>query len=457
MKTFDMNNAELSTEVTKEDLAEAIKDKFGVIYSKDRKRLLIGLQGYLGHNIEYYIPEGTNIICDMAFAGCKGLCSIHIPDSVTAIGMCAFYGNKSLVNIHIPSSVTKIGYGAFAKCTNMSSITVSQDNPYFDSRENCNAVICTKTGVDILIAGCKETHIPNSVKKIGNRAFWGCSNLTDIHIPDSVMEIEEWAFSWCWRLVSIHIPDSVTKIGTGAFNGCNKLINIYFPNSVTQIGHVVFSWYHKINIHIPYKTKDKFAKLLPNHKSFLVEISENGFILENKSNWQEFKRLLDEYKIEKLYHFTDEKNIESIIQHKGLYSWSDCESRGIKITKSGGNQQSHKNDYWDGLQGFVRVCFTKEHPMMHDAIKDERNLKPVILEIDPKVVYLKTTLFADRNATRKGTNIGGKIEDFKKIHFNSIMNNKYFDLDEEEQPYFQAEVLVDGHIPLDYITIPSKL
>ena len=55
--------------------------------------------------------------------------------------------------------------------------------------------------------------IPDSVKRIGNRVFWGCTDLTSITIPDSVTEIGDSAFSGCTGLTSITIPDSVTVIG----------------------------------------------------------------------------------------------------------------------------------------------------------------------------------------------------------------------------------------------------
>ena len=58
--------------------------------------------------------------------------------------------------------------------------------------------------------------------------------------------------------------------------------------------------------------------------------------MEKKSNWQEYKAVLDEQKIAKLYHFTDRDNLESIIKNGGLYSWMECERKGIKIAKCEG-------------------------------------------------------------------------------------------------------------------------
>ena len=186
--------------------------------------------------------------------------------------------------------------------------------------------------------------------------------------------------------------------------------------------------------------------------------------MDKKSNWLEFKEILDQHRITKLYHFTDRDNLESIIKNGGLYSWMDCNRKGIKISKPGGGDLSRSLDLKDNLQDYVRVSFTREHPMMYVAMKEERISNPLILEIDPEVIYWSETKYADSNATRNDAHVGKGFEDFKCIHFSSVKAHKHFDLPEEEQPYFQAEVLVKNFIPLEYIknignfgiSIPSK-
>ena len=188
--------------------------------------------------------------------------------------------------------------------------------------------------------------------------------------------------------------------------------------------------------------------------------------MEKKSNWQEFKAILAQQGIKKLYHFTDRDNLESIIKNGGLYSWMDCERKGIKIAKPGGGSTSRQLDSGRNLENYVRVSFTTQHPMMYVAMKDGRISNPVILEIDPEIIYWKDTCYSNMNATihRIKPNIGESLPDFKQIHFQSVKVHKHFDLPEEEQPYFQAEVLVKNFIPLEYIKnignfgipIPSK-
>lgn len=80
---------DISTDVTDEDLVEAIEDEYGVKYSKDGKRLLKADSKLKG---EYHIRKGTICICFSAFEDCSGLTGVVIPEGITEIGDFAFYG-----------------------------------------------------------------------------------------------------------------------------------------------------------------------------------------------------------------------------------------------------------------------------------------------------------------------------------------------------------------------------
>ncbi|MCM1350162.1 MAG: leucine-rich repeat protein [Prevotella sp.] len=175
-------------------------------------------------------------ITNKLIAGCK---NTVIPNSVTSIAEGAFSGCSSLTSVVIPESVTSIGYDAFSGCSSLTSIVVDENNKVYDSRDNCNAIIETITNK--LIAGCKNTVIPNSVTSIGGYAFWS-SSLTSIEIPNSVTSIGDYAFYNCSNLTSIVISNSVTSIGDYSFTGCSSLTSIEIPNSVTGIGEDAFSY-----------------------------------------------------------------------------------------------------------------------------------------------------------------------------------------------------------------------
>lgn len=89
--------------------------------------------------------------------------------------------------------------------------------------------------------------------------------------------------------------------------------------------------------------------------------------------------------------------------------------------------------------------------MMYVAMNEGRISNPVLLEIDLQVIYWKDSKYADRNATKNGAQVGNGIDDFKAIHFSAVKAKKHFDLDDDEQKFYQAEVLVKNFIPLEYI------
>ena len=83
--------------------------------------------------------------------------------------------------------------------------------------------------------------LPNTIVKIGQDAFAGCSNLKSINIPDSVTSIGAHAFYNCNSLKSIEIPDSVTTdIEERTFLGCSSLEKIRLPNTIRKFGYYAF-------------------------------------------------------------------------------------------------------------------------------------------------------------------------------------------------------------------------
>ncbi len=302
----------LSTEVEKEDLYEAKTDDYGVKYTKDGKWLIKAPRNIKNYNIKY----GTKVICNYAFSNnwfnndCE-LIAIKIPNSIKSIGQYAFNSCKYLTNITIPQSVRFIGAGAFQSCLNANSISVESDNTVYDSRNNCNAII--KTASNTLIAGCKNTIIPNSITSIGVGAFSGCSGLKEVTIPNSVISIGNSAFSGCSGLTEIIIPKNVTSIGENAFSDCSGLKKITIPNSVTEIGECAFEGCCSLKaIYVENGEKKRIEVLLPGLKNIIIECLDN--VILDKSKSLEKKRQIDEAyrELERQWDAESEKNRDII-------------------------------------------------------------------------------------------------------------------------------------------------
>ena len=241
----------LNTEVVKKDLANAVIDKFGVKYSIDRKRLLKASQYLKG---KYVIKDGVRVICDRAFKDCSSLESIIIPDSVTCIGGNAFEGCGLLVCVKIPDSVKIVGDSVFPRCKSLTSITISKSvvtiigNPF----SGWTGVLHNESKAfiyedNVLFNNDKTTLIAYRAKE------------TDYIIPDSVVDVGVHAFG-CSSLTSINIPDSVTSIGSGAFYGCSFLESITIPNSVISIGEIAFYGCDNLNPQIKAEIKQRFGE-----------------------------------------------------------------------------------------------------------------------------------------------------------------------------------------------------
>lgn len=184
------------------------------------------------------LPDSLKIIEDNAFEQCVYLKKIYIPSGVEEIRSEAFYHCESLNEIYISSGVKEIGSYAFCGCGNINSIVVDEANTYFDSREECNALI--ETSSNSILRGCINTVIPKSVTCIGVCAFDHCNNLSSVEIPANIVKIDSEAFYNCPDLKKVVIPENVVEMGAGVFSHCEALTSVELSKNIKELPKELF-------------------------------------------------------------------------------------------------------------------------------------------------------------------------------------------------------------------------
>ncbi|MBQ8336594.1 MAG: leucine-rich repeat protein [Bacteroidaceae bacterium] len=351
------------------------------------------------------IPNSVTVIGDDAFR-CSGLTSIEIPNSVTVIGDGAFQNCSSLTSIEIPNSVTSIGSGAFSDCEALTDVMLPhgiicigsgafRDTPWYrkfsydddgciyinnilfevNSFLEIKSSFKVKEGTVAIAGGAFNGHsntiktieIPNSVKAIGHRAFYYCSNLSNVNIPDGVTIIGNEAFR-CTGLTSIKIPNGVTHIGYDTFSGCIALKDVEIPNSVTSIGRFAFYNCSSLtSIEIPESVK------FIDGEAFLGTSIENVYITDLsawcKMDYDSYVRMGDVY-------LNGEKIVHLVIPDDVKVFNNNCFKGNTSITsvKIGDNLESVGQFCFDGCNNIAEIYIeSKDYLELYNAF--EYNVK----------------------------------------------------------------------------------
>ena len=244
------------------------------------------------------ISYGIESIGSYAFRDCKNLTSVSLPETLTEILTLAFLRCTNLSDINFPESLTKIGECAFSDCDQLSTIENNiiyigtKDNPYLilqnqdyylENSEKFEPHVKIHEGTKYIsdsafiitaqgdMSEATSIIIPDSVKYIGDEAFYGCTMLETILFGSGVSYIGKNILKNAnLKIITVSadnqyycsvdnvlftkdmkslikcatqksgkyiIPESVTAISNYAFSGCK---NVFVPDSVTTIEPYAF-------------------------------------------------------------------------------------------------------------------------------------------------------------------------------------------------------------------------
>lgn len=211
------------------------------------------------------------------FVSCSNLVSVDL-SKITIIGSAAFlscplFAGDGNGDLRIPN-LTSIGNNSFGgynrgTCTglkrvlDLGSITTIPDdtNQYqgtFRNQLNLTDVILPETLTKIgnrAFSGCTSLaniNFPLALASIGNNAFSRCSSMEGVKLPSTVTTIGTSAFQYCTGLTRVSIAaDTPPTLGSSAFANCTALTGIYVPDESVEAYKTATNWSAYANIILP--------------------------------------------------------------------------------------------------------------------------------------------------------------------------------------------------------------
>lgn len=237
--------------------------------------------------ISIVIPESIKVIGSNAFEGCTSLESVVIPNSVKELGNSIFKGCKKLQHIVLPNSLSYIPSGTFCDCESLQEMILSDNIKKIESYSFHN---CTSL---------RQIIVTSKLEEIGNCAFENCSSLkhfftqsidqlnsrwkiiyNGISIPETVTRIGDSAFAGCSVANGLEFQAkfSLIEIGKSAFKGCKSIKMVYLPEGLKDIKESTFEDCESLGlISVPYATKTIHTTAFEGCKNIIIAELPSGW------------------------------------------------------------------------------------------------------------------------------------------------------------------------------------
>ncbi len=246
----------------------AVED--GIVFSKDRKQLLLYPQGKSQNS--FTVPDGVQVIGKYAFADAVNLSSIVFPKSVTELKEGALT-RSGIESLELPDSITSMEGWICDECPSLKSISIGNGLKTLGDQafQSCNSLISIDFG--------------NSLEDLGLLAFARCAALTEVTIPEGVKYIKNGTFGECNALRQVSLPATLEEIWYQAFFNCSSLETISLPKALKVINRQVFWGTALSEVTIPpsvtFIGKDAFPResVLHNENQNLVRQEDGTYLV----------------------------------------------------------------------------------------------------------------------------------------------------------------------------------
>lgn len=176
--------------------------------------------------ITRYTGSETDLVIPSEVNGCK----------VSGISSNCFADCSNLKSITISENISDIDSYTFENCTNLVNIFVDSNNEVFSSKDG---VLYDKSATTLIKYPSgridKDYLIPDFVTSIGRCAFYSCCSLEYISMNDNVQDISSLAFYKCPVLKKVILGNGINSIESSTFAACNALESVNIPENVTYI------------------------------------------------------------------------------------------------------------------------------------------------------------------------------------------------------------------------------
>lgn len=187
------------------------------------------------------LPSAATKILHHAFSDCRNLREVIIPSGVDSIGNAAFSADRNqgyrnqIKSLSLPEGLKQINYKTFYGMKSLASINIPASVASIgkEAFRSCDSL--------------KSIVLPDNLVSIGEYAFYDCKAVAGtIDIPATLKTIPVYAFFGCSNLTAVNFHEGLTAINDNAFYGCKSLTGISLPTTLTTLGSYAFAYCSKL-------------------------------------------------------------------------------------------------------------------------------------------------------------------------------------------------------------------